>query len=372
MLTDQTTNVTDSAQHITPPELDAEMTAITRKWAKQRLADEQARRDPVLRVAMVKLITQLEQVLADVADAAALENGGDDAFSADEMRELMIWQLAEFINHCTIERGDDEEVYAALRKWYELDERHALTWFDVTYAGSNWQLVALEDADRTPTARQRARHAQQQDAANLPADVINRIVSAAPGAPIDELIAAALNAYAPGSVEMIRRQIEAVKAQQQVAVEPSALELRRIVADGLTARGWTHDDQFCNPFTGLCVDQDAELADLLYMITEDKSLSEKPLTLANVIESLIGAPATQDDDPDADLPEYNGTPGSMYELIERVIRDSASGATTDSMVDAVLQEKSAPLEWETDLRGVIRQRIEETIADRRAGGGDSE
>lgn len=283
--------------NITIPNYDAELTTLTRKWAKQAAADREARRDPALRVAMTKLVIGLGELIEEVADMAELAATGGDAFAADEMRELLTWQLTEFLSGAQIERGDDSEVYQEARRWYEVSERHALTWFETTRIGATWEIVAVDNS------------AQQ--------------VASAP------------------------------------AVEPPAPDLRALVANGLRDRNWIEQGMFCNPFTGAAADFDADLPTLLNVITGEDIEDDAPFTLQDVINVLIGTPTAP---PVA-------KPGSMFEIIQCAIEEAADTDTIDDIVNAVLRVKPAPVpEWETHLRSVIRQRIEETLMQRARAG----
>lgn len=278
--------------NITIPNYDAELTALTRKWAKQAVADKQARRDPALRVAMTELVIGLEQLIADIGDAAALKTAGDDAFAADEMRELLIWQLTEFLTGAQIERGDDSEVYQEARRWYQVSERHAATWFETTRIGSTWEIVAAAE-------------------------------------PLD-----------------------AQQAASAPAVEPPAPDLRALVADGLRDRGWIEQGEFCNPFTGAMVDLDADLPALLSIITGEDIEEDTPLTLQDVINKLIGSPVAPP------------KPENVYQVIDRLIEDNED-ATLDELVAMVMREKPLPADWEEAYAYTLRNRIDETLAERR-------
>lgn len=337
--------------NITIPNYDAELTTLTRKWAKQAASDREARRDPVLRVAMTKLVIGLGELIEEVADMAELAATGGDAFAADEMRELLTWQLTEFLSGAQIERGDDSEVYQEARRWYQVSERHALTWFETTRIGATWEIVAVEsDA--------------QQVAEPLDA-VITRMVKASPNAPIEQLVADVLAArpapagFDPQDIgESLHWRIEAARAQQP-PVELSGLDLRELVANGLRDRNWIEDDMFCNPFNGSSAHFDADLPVLLELITDERFADDATFTLEDVIAKLIGSPV---------IPPV-AKPGSMFEVIRSAIDEAADTDTIDDIVDAVLRVKPAPVpEWETHLRSVIRQRIEEILLQRARAG----
>lgn len=283
----------DTNVQITDPALDAELDALDRKWAAQAVEDEKARRDPVLRVGMTKLVTHFGDLLADIADAAALETGSDSAFDADEMRGLMIWQFAEFLTGAIIERGDDE-CYLSLRRWYEMDERHAATFFDTTRVGSEWEIVAVE---KPPVAGQQVASAPAPKAESLD-DVIARVVaSAAPGATVDQLIADVLRekpapvGYEGSSTDVIRQRLEAARTQQQ---QDERDQLRELVANGLRELNWIENEMFVNPHNGTAAAFDADLAELLQLVTDKSDLDETtPITLQQTITRLIGLPAAE-------------------------------------------------------------------------------
>jgi len=157
--------------------LDLEITR--RRWAREAVQDEKARSNPALRVGMTRLISQIGELIGEIADESVTAG---DSFAADDMRELLTWQLAEFLTDSVIERGQDGGVYDSLIKWYQFSERHANTFFDTTRHGVSGTVCTAE----TEIVGQAA----PDDPPNPETlrEVIARVATAASGEEMDTLI----------------------------------------------------------------------------------------------------------------------------------------------------------------------------------------
>lgn len=111
---------------------------------RQRAAtDEVTRDDPLLRVQMVKFISDLDELLLHHAALLAQLQGEEGAFAEDETKDLMVWQLGEYILRSHIDRDPCEP---PITRGWQMDEAHACDFFDVSYA-SDKSLVALYDEE---------------------------------------------------------------------------------------------------------------------------------------------------------------------------------------------------------------------------------
>jgi hypothetical protein len=77
-------------------------------------ADDVIRRDPALRLAMVELVGQVTDLIADAAEKLAAKKGYTSPDSSDDLYGLLAWQLTEFFAQAD-----------------QLDEKGAMEWFEV-------------------------------------------------------------------------------------------------------------------------------------------------------------------------------------------------------------------------------------------------
>lgn len=96
---------------------------------QQAATDEQARTNPALARVMVDLIADigdlLERHAARLADAKTPDNL--QRFDVDDQRELLAWQLCEFVNLAHISR--DDETYTLAARAHQYTRQHAGAWF---------------------------------------------------------------------------------------------------------------------------------------------------------------------------------------------------------------------------------------------------
>jgi len=93
------------------------------------------------------------------------------------------------------------------------------------------------------------------------------------------------------------------------ADEPPPAELRRLVVNALHTLDWVEVGMYCNPFTGRCVEKEADLASLLAVITDQDNLkTDETFNLQELITRLTGMPKSECDvlfsDVGPDEPEF--------------------------------------------------------------------
>lgn len=111
-----------------------------------READEAARRDPALRLAMVELITDLGDMIGNTAAKLAYEKGLTSAWDIDNLADKVCWQIVEFLAQGSFERDPAE---APICKAYQVSERHAMDWFDVGIPSTGGKPFALESEQKS-------------------------------------------------------------------------------------------------------------------------------------------------------------------------------------------------------------------------------
>jgi hypothetical protein len=82
-------------------------------------ADEVIRRDPDLRLAMVQLVGQVTDLIAEAAEKLAAKKGHTSPDSSDDLYGLLAWQLTEFLAQA--DQLDEE----GAMEWFEVDTLHS-------------------------------------------------------------------------------------------------------------------------------------------------------------------------------------------------------------------------------------------------------
>lgn len=102
-------------------------------------ADQKDRRDPALRIEMVKVIGDLQDLILEHATALSCVKGDASALEVDHASDLIVWQLCEFLTQGAFLRGDDS---SEVLKGFQVSERHAFDHFDVDRTVLSDELVA--------------------------------------------------------------------------------------------------------------------------------------------------------------------------------------------------------------------------------------
>jgi hypothetical protein len=148
---DQNRDSSNPVEQPTPPPIESAEAAGATKvytageyWINERKHQEQvdndARNDAALRTEMCRLIDHLSVVIDDHAAALAHAESDAGAFNMDIKKDLLTWQLAEFLTRCIIDRDPDEP---PMTRGWQVDQEHAFDFFRVD-ALSDHSLVALE------------------------------------------------------------------------------------------------------------------------------------------------------------------------------------------------------------------------------------
>jgi hypothetical protein len=140
MVTNDRDTINGKLGESAPPTIDLK-TFIAEEMRRKREADEAARRDPALRLAMVELIADLGELIGNAAAKLAGEKGITSAFEIDRLGDTIAWQTVEFLAQGAFERDPNE---AQICKAFQIDQYHAMDWFEVGIPAPGGQPFALE------------------------------------------------------------------------------------------------------------------------------------------------------------------------------------------------------------------------------------
>jgi len=129
-----------------PPMSDDLKAFLEYERRSNREADENARRDPALRLAMVELIADLGDIIGNAAAKLAHEKGITSAWGTDALADNICWQIVEFLAQGAFERDPAE---APICKAYQVSQRHAMDWFDVGIPATGGKPFALESEQKS-------------------------------------------------------------------------------------------------------------------------------------------------------------------------------------------------------------------------------
>lgn len=100
--------------------------------------DEDTRRAVHLRQASAMLVEALDDALEQIAQGLADEFDMPDAFSVGAYRDLLVWQLVEFLTQAHIDRDPKDEFYNSVIKGHQVSSRYAHAWFNLVAASSGF------------------------------------------------------------------------------------------------------------------------------------------------------------------------------------------------------------------------------------------
>ena len=105
----------------------------------QQVQDKQARKNPHLRAAMVRIIEQLGFIIENEAVrlAGELYEAPLTAFQYDSAADLLAWQLLEFLGQGDFERSSTKEIHVPVTRGHQISAAHASSWFKVDYDPEN-------------------------------------------------------------------------------------------------------------------------------------------------------------------------------------------------------------------------------------------
>jgi len=128
------------APAVTPVEAVQEAHPLPYDWDARKKADQAARDESNLRTQMVKFVADLGKVLNDHAAQLAKATGEGGAFEEDNARDLLTWQLCEFLARGEFERNPAEP---PITRGWQVTAAHARDFFAVD-TQADGSLVARE------------------------------------------------------------------------------------------------------------------------------------------------------------------------------------------------------------------------------------